>query len=87
MFRDGVIAIKPGCRGDATASNLLWRYEKFTPFCASPLFYRDRIFVVKDGGILTCIEAATGKANVLCHLLKQTQMPEVVRHDGNFSQP
>ena len=33
------------------------------PFCASPLCYQDRVFIVKDGGILTCIDAATGKAN------------------------
>ena len=46
----------------ATDTNLVWRYEKFAPFCASPLVYRDRVFIVKDGGILTCIEAATGKA-------------------------
>lgn len=60
--QNGVLAIKPGCRGDATETNLLWRYDKFSPFCASPLFYRDRIYTVKDGGILTCIDAATGKA-------------------------
>ncbi|HEY2413123.1 MAG TPA: PQQ-binding-like beta-propeller repeat protein [Pirellulaceae bacterium] len=59
--QNGVIAIKPGCRGDATDSNLVWRYEKFAPFCASPLFYRDNLFVMKDGGILTCLDAATGK--------------------------
>jgi outer membrane protein assembly factor BamB len=58
--QNGVMAIKPGCRGDATATNVVWRYEKFTPFCASPLFYQDRIFIVKDGGILTCLDAASG---------------------------
>ena len=30
----------PAARGDVSESHLLWRYEKFTPFCASPLFYR-----------------------------------------------
>ncbi len=60
--QNGVLAIKPGCRGEATDTNLVWRYEKFAPFCASPLCYRDRVFIVKDGGILTCIDAATGKA-------------------------
>jgi outer membrane protein assembly factor BamB len=61
--QNGAIAIKPGCRGDATDSNLVWRYEKFAPFVASPLFYRDHVYVIKDGGILTCLDAATGKAN------------------------
>ncbi len=61
--QNGLLAIKPGCSGDATESNLLWRYEKFIPYCSSPLFYRDRLFMVKDGGILTCINAETGKSS------------------------
>lgn len=60
--QNGVLAIKPGCRGDATDTNVAWRFDKFTPFCASPLLYHGRVFVVKDGGILTCLDAATGKA-------------------------
>ena len=46
---------------DATDTHVVWRYEKFTPFCASPLFYDGRIFIIKDGGILTCIDAKTGQ--------------------------
>jgi outer membrane protein assembly factor BamB len=60
--QNGVLAIKPGCQGDASESNVVWRYEKFAPFCASPLFYQGRIFTVKDGGILTCLDAKTGQA-------------------------
>src|SRR5205823_4758767 len=60
--QNGVVAIKPGAIGDATESNVAWRYDKFTPFCASPLFYDGRIFTIKDGGILTCLDAATGQA-------------------------
>lgn len=60
--QNNVIAIKPGAQGDASDSHVLWRYEKFTPFCASPLYYAGRIFTVKDGGILTCLDAQTGQA-------------------------
>lgn len=59
---NNVIAIKPGPSGDSTASHVLWRYEKFTPFCASPLFYAGHIFLVKDGGIFTSVDARTGAA-------------------------
>jgi hypothetical protein len=31
------------------------------------------------------IEAAADKANTLCHLLKQTEMREVVRYNGDLS--
>lgn len=60
--QNGLLAIKPGCSGDASESNLLWRYDKFIPYCASPLSCGERVFMIKDGGILTCVSAATGKA-------------------------
>lgn len=56
-----VLAIKPGGSGDVSDSHVRWRYQKFVPFCASPLAYGGRVFTIKDGGILTCLEAATGK--------------------------
>jgi outer membrane protein assembly factor BamB len=61
--QNGVLAIKPGGRGDATSTHLVWRFDKFAPFCASPLFYQSRVFIVKDGGILTCVQADSGKAH------------------------
>ena len=40
----------------------LWRYEKgFTGVIPSPLLYEGVLYVVKNGGILTSFEAATGK--------------------------
>ena len=35
--------------------------EARAPLCASPLVYHERIFTVKDGGILSCLDLATGK--------------------------
>jgi outer membrane protein assembly factor BamB len=60
--QNAVLAIKPGGRGDATTSHLAWKFEKFVPFVASPLVYRGRVYTIKDGGILTCLDAASGKA-------------------------
>jgi outer membrane protein assembly factor BamB len=40
----------------------LWRYDKsFTGVIPSPLLYRGVLYVVKNGGILTSFDAATGK--------------------------
>ncbi len=58
-----VLAIKPVARGDASESHVRWKYDKFVPFCASPLLYEGRLFTIKDGGILTCLDAATGKVH------------------------
>lgn len=59
---NAVLAIKPGGTGDLTDQNVLWKFEKFVPFCSSPLYYQNRLFTIKDGGILTCLDAASGRA-------------------------
>ena len=60
--QNGVLAIRPGGRGDVTDTHTAWRFDKFAPFCASPLAYQGHVFVIKDGGILTCLNSATGQA-------------------------
>ena len=56
-----VLGIKPGGHGDITESHVLWSNEKGAPYVASPLFYDGKLFIVKDGGLATLYEAATGK--------------------------
>jgi outer membrane protein assembly factor BamB len=58
--RNVVLAIRPGGRGDVTETHVVWEHTRNVPFCASPLYYRGRLFTVKDGGILTCLDAESG---------------------------
>ncbi len=51
----------------ATAPKLAWDYRKGLPYVPSPLVYRDLIFLVKDGGIVSSLDARDGK------LLKQAR--------------
>jgi outer membrane protein assembly factor BamB len=50
-------------RGDIERSGaLLWRRDRDTPYVASPLLYRDSIYVFKHlQGILTALDARTGR--------------------------
>ncbi len=64
LFEQGknlVVAIKPGAKGEATESHLLWQQPKLVPFCSSPLFVDGLVFTIKDGGILASLDAQTGK--------------------------
>ncbi len=56
-----VLAIKPGGSGDITETHVLWSNEKGAPYVASPLFVDGKLFIVKDGGLATMYEAASGK--------------------------
>lgn len=58
--QNGVLAVKLDGSGDVTETHVLWRFDKFTPFCASPILYKGLLFTIKDGGILSCIDIATG---------------------------
>jgi outer membrane protein assembly factor BamB len=56
----GLTAIRPGGKGDVTATNVAWRIKKGYPNVPAPLFYKDVLFVVKTGGIITSLDPRTG---------------------------
>jgi outer membrane protein assembly factor BamB len=59
--KNAVVAVKPGGTGDITESHVVWRNDKGAPYVASPLYYDGKLFLVKDGGLATLYDAATGK--------------------------
>lgn len=61
--RNVVVAVKPGGEGDVTKSHVAWEFTKFVPFIASPLYVDGTVFLMKDGGILTSVDAKSGAAS------------------------
>ncbi len=73
VFHNGVIylirgyrnsdfmAIKPGGRGDVSASHMLWRAPGGASYVPSMLFYDGLLYVTNEVGIVTCTDAASGK--------------------------
>lgn len=55
-----VLAIRPGGIGEITSTHVIWEQRKLVPFCASPLYVDGRLFTVKDGGLLSCLDAISG---------------------------
>ena len=55
-----LIAVKPGGKGDITESHLAWEHNRGIAEIPSPLFYENRIYMVRSGGILTALNANTG---------------------------
>lgn len=54
-------AIKLGGSGDVTSSNVVWQYDKGTAYVPSSILYGDYLYLMSDRGILTCLDAKTGK--------------------------
>lgn len=57
----GLLAIRAGGRGDVAASRVVWRERRSIPEVPSPLVYENRVYYVRNGGILTCLDATTGR--------------------------
>jgi outer membrane protein assembly factor BamB len=57
-----VLALKAGGSGDVTGTpNLVWKYNKGTAYVPSPILYGQYLYLTTDRGILTCLDALTGK--------------------------
>ena len=56
-----LVAVKPGGVGNVTETHLGWELNRGIPEIPSPLFHRNRIYMVRSGGILTSVHADTGK--------------------------
>ncbi|MCA1562293.1 MAG: PQQ-binding-like beta-propeller repeat protein [Acidobacteria bacterium] len=56
----GVVAIRPDGEGDLT-SKVLWTEKLAVPEVPSPLLQDNRLYLVRNGGILSCLDAASGK--------------------------
>lgn len=77
--KNGLYAIRLGGRGDITNTHVLWRYEKGLPNIPSPLLYKDVLYMLREGGILTSFNPKDGS------VLKQGRVEGAV--DAYFASP
>jgi len=56
-----LVAVNPGGRGDISKSHVAWKFNRGMPYVASPLFYDGRIYLVKNGGMISSFDAKTGQ--------------------------
>lgn len=59
--RPNLAAIRPGGTGDITGSHVGWNLRKGIPEIPSPVFHSGRLYLIRDGGTLSCVNAATGE--------------------------
>ena len=78
LARNSILAIQPGGQGDLTDSNTLWSYTRGVPYVTSPVLYRQVLYMVKKGGIVTSLDSVSGK------LLKQGRLADL---GGYYASP
>jgi outer membrane protein assembly factor BamB len=55
---NGILALELGEGG--TTPRIAWQHENGVPECPTPLLSGDLLFAVRNGGVLTCLDAASG---------------------------
>lgn len=55
------MAVRPGGKGDVSATHVLWRQTRGLPYVPTPVVHEGRVFLVKNGGLASCFRARTGE--------------------------
>jgi outer membrane protein assembly factor BamB len=59
--KQGLKAIKIGGQGDISLNNFLWGNPDQISHISSPLYYNNHIYMIRDGGIISCFHCESGK--------------------------
>ena len=68
----GLTAVRITGQGDLTSSNVVWSVKKGYPSIPAPLIYRGVMYLMKEGGIVSSLDPASGK------ILKQGRTPDAL---------
>ena len=60
-MKSATFAVRTGGQEDVTDSQVVWTETKSISDVPSPLLYRDRLYYVKNGGVLICRAPANGR--------------------------
>ena len=58
-----IIAVRADGSGDVTRTHVVWTLTRGAPFTPSPLLVGDELYVISDLGVLTCVDAKSGKVH------------------------
>lgn len=82
--RNGPIAaIHPGGSGDVTDTHVVWKHTRGGSYIPSGVAYRNRIFVLGDGGSIACYNAGSGQ-RVWAERLSGDYTSSLVAADGRL---
>jgi outer membrane protein assembly factor BamB len=67
--QNAILAIKPAGSGELDQSAIVWKHSRGVPYVATPVLDRGIVWMVKEGGIVTKLDAASGE------LLQEERVP------------
>jgi outer membrane protein assembly factor BamB len=61
MNRPAVLLVRTGGTEDVSKSHVVWKENKGVPEVPSPLAWKDRVYMIRSGGLLVCRDLESGK--------------------------
>ncbi len=55
-----LFAVRPDGRGDVTESHVAWQFAKNVPTRSSQILLGERLFMISDAGVISCVDAKSG---------------------------
>ncbi len=77
------MAIRPGGRGDVTATHVQWRASSGASYVPSIVYYDGLLYMTNEVGVVTCADARTGES-VWRHRLGGVFFASPVAADGKI---
>ena len=56
-----LVAVRPGGKGNVTDTHVEWEFNKGIPEVPSPILHEKLIYMISNGGVLTCVDAGNGE--------------------------
>ena len=56
-----LMAVRADGRGDVTRTHVAWVLTRGAPYTPSPILVGDELYYISDTGVLSCVDATTGK--------------------------
>jgi len=57
-----LFAARPGGHGDVTDTHVAWKFAKNAPTRPSQILLGERLFMISDGGVISCVNAKSGES-------------------------
>ena len=55
-------AVRPDGHGDVTDTHVAWKFDKNVPTRSSQILVGERLFMISDAGVISCVDAKSGQS-------------------------
>ena len=56
----GLMALRPDTKGELPMAQVLWKEKEKVAEVPTPIYYKGNVHMIKNGGIITCVDAESG---------------------------